>query len=244
MMSAAVPGNALGSRPSRRLRTKRASGSSRSAARRRAPGSTKSAGPDPEIIHASKILRNLLEGSTDKSFTVEKIVQSLGGNSAFGMSLLTFSIPEVLPIPVPGISALVAVPTGIIAAQMAAGKEQLVLPKFLLKRKIPRKALATAIRAIMPFLEKAERYVKPRWQWAVHPVSKRFIGVFILILALVIAIPVPGTNMPPAIAIFLISLGLIEKDGKLIALGILVGIAAIALIGGVFFGILSLLGLV
>ncbi len=194
-------------------------------------------------VRTSRILRDLLEKNPDKSFTVQKIVDSIGGTSAFGTSLLAFSIPEVLPIPIPGLFTVVVIPTGIISAQMIAGNKHLKLPKFLLKRSIPRKALATAIHAILPFLEKTEKYVKPRWQWAVHPASKRFIGAFIFLLALAIALPVPGTNMPLAIAIFIISLGLIEKDGMMITLGILIGVASLALLGGILVAALSLLGI-
>jgi len=53
----------------------------------------------------------------------------------------------------------------------------------------------------------------------------------------------PWTNMPLAISIFVISLGLIEKDGKMITLGILIGLASLALVGGLIFGALSLFGL-
>ena len=195
-------------------------------------------------VRTSKILRELLEKNPDKSFTVQKIVDSLGGSSSFGTSLLAFSIPEVLPIPIPGLFTIVVIPTGIISAQMIAGNKQLKLPKFLLKRSIPRKVLATAIHSILPFLEKTEKYVKPRWRWAVHPAAQRFIGTFVFLLALAIALPVPGTNMPLAIAIFIIALGLIEKDGMLITLGILIGLASLALMGGSIWGGLALLGVV
>ncbi|MCE0496694.1 MAG: exopolysaccharide biosynthesis protein [Methylacidiphilales bacterium] len=191
-------------------------------------------------MRTSKILRDLLEKNPDKSFTVQKIVDSIGGSSSFGTSLLVSSIPEVLPIPIPGIFAIVVIPTGIISAQMIAGNKQLKLPKFILKRTIHRKALATAIHAILPFLEKTEKYVKPRWQWAVHPASRRFIGAFILLLAAAMALPVPWTNMPLAISIFIIALGLIEKDGMMITLGILIGLASLAFLGGIIWGALSL----
>jgi hypothetical protein len=197
----------------------------------------------PRAKRTSKVLRELLEKNPDKNFTVQKIVDSIGGTSAFGTSLLAFSIPEVLPIPIPGLSAIVVIPTGIISAQMVAGNGQLKLPQFLLKRSIPRKALAAAIHSILPFLERTERYVKPRWQWAVHPASKRFIGAFVFLLALAMALPVPGTNMPLAISIFIIALGLIEKDGMMITLGIVLGLVSFALLGGIIWGALSIFGL-
>jgi hypothetical protein len=238
MTAAALPANVLTlPRSATRARSRKKTATARAKAKSAAKAGARS-------VHTSKLLRDLLEKNPDKSFTVEKIVNAIGGTSAFGTSLMVFSLPEVLPIPVPGISAIVVIPVGVISAQMIAGNGELRLPKYLLKRTIPRKALAGAIHAILPFLEKAEQYVKPRWEWAVHPAAKRLIGLIVFILALGIALPVPGTNMPLAIAIFVIAMGLVEKDGRMITLGILIGLASFALLSGIIFGALSLLGLV
>lgn len=192
----------------------------------------------PKVIRTSEILRGLLK-SKERKFTVKQILGALGTQS-FGTSLMAFSIPEVLPIPVPGISAVVVVPTGIISAQMAMGRREITLPKWLLKRSVPRKPLAAAIHSILPVLERLERVVRPRWKWMTSAAAKRFLGAFILLLAGLIALPIPGTNMPLAIAIFVIALGLVERDGAMIAAGILIGLASIALLGGIFAGLLAL----
>jgi hypothetical protein len=193
------------------------------------------------VLRTSEILKKILENNPQDYLTVDQIVSSLGTTS-FGTSLMVFSIPEVIPIPIPGLSAAVALPTGIISAQMMTGSGQIRLPKALLKRSIPRKAFAAAVKTIMPFLERAEKRVRPNWAWATSRSAKRFLGAFIFLLSVIIALPVPGTNMPPAIAIFIIGLGLVERDGRLIALGVLLGLASIALIGGAFLGIFSLFG--
>jgi hypothetical protein len=191
----------------------------------------------------SQILRDILAKNPDVTeFTVEQIVNSIG-ESSFGTSLMFFAIPEVVPIPVPGLAAVVVVPTAVISAQMAMGHQQIKLPKFMLKKKVPRRALAAAIRAILPFLEKAEKVAKPRWKWATTPLARRFLGLFIFILALSIAFPMPGFNMPQAISTFIIALGLTEDDGMLIAAGVLGGLASLALLGGAVFGLFSLFGL-
>jgi hypothetical protein len=189
----------------------------------------------------SDILRDILEKNPQDQITVEQIVSSLGTTS-FGTSLMIFSVPEVIPIPIPGMSAIVTIPTGILSAQMVLGSGEIRLPKALLKRSVPRKAFAKAVKAIMPFLERAEKRVRPRWFWATGPLAKRLLGGLVFLLAVVMALPIPMTNMPPAIAIFIIGLGLAERDGKLIALGIALGLACIALIGGAFFGLFALLG--
>jgi len=190
----------------------------------------------------SQILRDILANNPDHTeFTVEQIVNSIGETS-FGTSLMFFAIPEVVPIPVPGLAAIVVIPTAVISAQLASGQTQIRLPKFILKKTVPRRALAAAIHAILPLLEKAEKVAKPRWKWATTPLAKRLLGIFIFILALSIAFPIPGFNMPQAISTFIIALGLAEDDGLLIAAGVLGGLASLALLGGAVFGVFSLFG--
>lgn len=124
-----------------------------------------------------------------------------------------------------------------------AGKTEIKLPEFILKRTVPRQALERAIRAIVPILERAERVTKPRWGWATTPAARRFLGAFIFLLALAIAFPIPGFNMPQAIATFIIAFGLVENDGVLVVLGVIAGLLSLALLGGVVFGLFSFLGL-
>ncbi len=193
-----------------------------------------------EVQRTSDVLKALLENNSDEWFTVEQICAGLG-TSSFGVSLLAFSIPEVVPIPVPGISAIVALPTGVVSAQMIAGKKELRLPKWLLRRKVPRKALSAAIHAILPALKRIEKGAKPRGRWVSNPLTQRLLGLFIFVLALFIALPIPATNMPPAIAIFVTSLGMVERDGVLICAGILIGLASMVLIGALALGSFSLL---
>ena len=187
----------------------------------------------------SDVLKELISDESQPVLTVERIVKALGPTS-FGTSLMVFSIPEVLPIPLPGMTTVVVIPTGIISWQLIRGKPEVRLPNALLKRSIPRKAFAAAVGAILPFLERAERGTRARWHWVSNPVAMRFVGLFILMLAAVIAVPTPFTAMPAAISIIIISLGMVERDGVLISLGILLGLATIAMIGSIGLGILSL----
>jgi hypothetical protein len=193
------------------------------------------------VRRTSDILKELISDESQQVITVEQIVKALGPTS-FGTSLMVFSIPEVLPIPLPGMTVAMVIPTGIISSQLVRGKREIRLPNALLKRSIPRKAFAAAVGAILPFLERAERGTRARWRWASNPVAKRFLGLFILVMAAVIALPIPFTNMPAAISVFIISLGMVERDGVLISLGILLGLATIAMIGALGLGILSLFG--
>ncbi|HEV3066021.1 MAG TPA: exopolysaccharide biosynthesis protein [Chthoniobacterales bacterium] len=240
----AVPGKPFSeASPSVDGGTKRGPKRARKTGRTAAPvGSRrKSSEAKAAVRRTSDILKKFISDESQQVLTVEQIVKALGPTS-FGTSLMVFSIPEVLPIPIPGMTVAVVIPTVIISSQLIRGKREIRLPNALLKRSIPRKAFAAAVRGILPFLERAERGTKARWCWASNPVAKRFLGLFILIMAAVIALPIPFTNMPAAISIFIIALGMVERDGVLISLGILLGLATVAMIGAVGLGVLSLFG--
>lgn len=210
-----------------------------------APASLRPAKPakSPQPLRTSQRLRKLLADQPDRdNFTVEDIVRSLGDES-FGTSLMFFAIPEVLPIPIPAISALVVLPTAAISSQMIAGRKQIKLPNYILKRSVPRKALAGAIYAVLPVLERAEKRSKRRLEWATSPAAQRLLGLFIFLLSMAIAVPIPGFNMPQAIAIFVIGLGLVEKDGLIVAAGVVIGLLSLLLLGSVLFGLVSIFGI-
>ena len=198
--------------------------------------------PAPVAKTAGAAIKARPANKAQNPIRTSQLLRNLLLNNPFGTSLMFFAIPEALPIPIPGIATLLVLPTGVISAQMAAGKKQVVLPRFLLKRSVPRKALVKAISAVLPILEKVEKTTRPRWKWTSTPMAQRLLGVFIFLLAAAIAIPIPGFNMPQAIAIFTIGLGLVEKDGMLICAGVIIGLASFLLLGGVIFGISSFLG--
>jgi hypothetical protein len=194
--------------------------------------------PDVPSIRTSQMLREILtKNPTAKHFTVKQIVDSIG-ESRVETSLIFFSIPGMLPVP--GTSKLCGIPAGLIAGQMIAGRTQIKLPQFILRRSVPRRSLAVAIYAILPVLEMAEKAAKPRQLWASHPAVQRALGVFILLLALVIALPIFGFNVAHAASIFIISLGLAEQDGLAILIGVLAGFAPLILLTGASFSVKAL----
>jgi hypothetical protein len=186
--------------------------------------------PAVSSIRTSQVLREILtKNPTIKNFSVQRIVNSIGDHRP-ETSLMFFSIPSV--VPVPGTSKLVGLPAGMIAGQMIAGRTKFKLPKFILGRSVPRRSLAVAIHMILPVLERAEKVAKPRWRWASHPAAQRILGIFIFILALAIAFPILGFNVPHAAAILIITFGLVEQDGLAIVIGVVAGMASLVLAMG------------
>ncbi|WP_280110204.1 exopolysaccharide biosynthesis protein [Methylocella silvestris] len=186
--------------------------------------------PKSPAIRTSQALREILtKNPTVKNFTVQRIVESIGGAGS-QTSLMLFSLPAIVPFA--GASDFTGVPTGMIAGQMAAGRTQIKLPKFVLERSVPRRSLAVAIHAILPVLERAEKAARPRWRWVSEPAAQRVLAVFIFLLAIAVAIPMLGFNAPHAAAIFIISFGLAEQDGVAILVGVAAGVLSLCLMIG------------
>ena len=63
--------------------------------------------------------------------------------------------------------------------------------------------------------------------------AERVIGAFYLVLAVILTLPIPLGNVLPALAISIIALGMIERDGVWVLAGFAVGVAAMIVVGGV-----------
>jgi hypothetical protein len=174
-----------------------------------------------------------------ETFSVERILDSIakegfhagldsGMGAGMDASLMLFSLPAMVPVPRP--RGMVALPAGAIACQMIAGRKQIQLPRFIRKKSITRKALAVAIHAILPVLEAAEKVVRPRWTWVSHPIWRRLVGLFVLLMVIAIAFPLFGFNCLHATSIFVISLGMAEKDGLAVLIGVVAGAVALAIV--------------
>jgi hypothetical protein len=156
------------------------------------------------------------------------------GNRSFGFLLLLFALPNTLPIiGIPGVSTLTGVPLAIVALQMMTGLPEPKLPAWVTERSLHRDDFRRIIDAIIPWLRKLERLMKPRWLGITGPAGERWLGAFCLLLAVVLVLPIPLGNLPPAVAVTLVALGLIEKDGIFVALGLVVGAGSLALVAGV-----------
>ncbi|KJH70046.1 exopolysaccharide synthesis protein exod [Aliterella atlantica CENA595] len=149
------------------------------------------------------------------------------GDRAFGPMLLICALPEVLPLPVAGVSAIIGIPLMLVSAQLAIGLRRPWLPPWVANRSFKRTQFERLVRRTLRYLEKLEHLLKPRWRFLTTPIIERFIGLLLLVLAIVITLPIPFGNILPAIAIAIVSLGMIEKDGLAIAIG---GIGAVVIL--------------
>lgn len=111
------------------------------------------------------------------------------------------------------------------------------LPRFIGQRSVARDRFALLVDTAAPWLARAERLLRPRWSWLVNHRAERVIGAFCLLLAAVLALPIPFGNMLPALAICLIALGVLERDGLWVLIGTVTGLVSLFIVAGVVYAL-------
>jgi hypothetical protein len=165
-----------------------------------------------------------VRGESEK-VTVREIIDALDSRS-FGLAVLLFSLPSVVPMP-PGVPTVVGIILLIVSFQMVIGREDLYLPGILSKRAFDRKSLVGAFEGLAPKLAVIEKVMKPRLLFMTGRVGSIFIGVVVLVMAVVLILPLPpGGNFPPALACAVLGLGLAQRDGALVLIGLVVSVVA------------------
>ncbi len=143
----------------------------------------------------------------------------------FGMALLLFSLPLCIPFPKPpGLSTLFGLPLFFLATQQMLGRHTLWMPGFILKRSLSRQKMEKIIDLCLPVIKKVETLVRPRLERITLGHFSLLIGFLGAVMAAFISLPLPGSNMVPALGIALMSTGIMVRDGLTVIIGAVVGI--------------------
>ena len=152
------------------------------------------------------------------------------GDRALGALMFVFAVPNVIPVP-PGVSTVLGAPLIFLAAQLMLGRSPW-LPKVITQRSLLRTDFATLMRRVLPWLTKAERFLRPRVTVLALPPMEYLIGLICLLLAVVLALPIPLGNTLPALAISALALGVLERDGHWVVAGLIAAGVAAAVVSG------------
>jgi hypothetical protein len=198
---------------------------------------------ETEVLERPERLSELLRHVSQKAgarISLGEIADAMADRS-FGAFLVVFCLPNLIPLP-PGATFILGLPLVVIAFQMAFSRlDTIWLPKRLHDYTFDNKGFAAVLDKFVPWMEKAERWIKPRFWPRNARLFERFIGIFSLLLAIIIFLPIPLGNMGPAYALALMGLGMTERDGILILAGALIGLAFSVVVAYVGYEILTLI---
>lgn len=187
-------------------------------------------GEPDEGVRLSDVLNRIANDDSRERIAIGDLLDVMQ-ERAFGPLLLIFSLPNVLPTP-PGTSSVLGAPLIFLTIQLALGRDPW-LPRFIASRSIARADFAKFIGRATPWLAKAERLLRPRLGMFAHPPAEYVVGAMCFVLAVVLVLPIPLGNMLPALAICLLALGILERDGIWVLAGMTVGVGSLGVVWGV-----------
>jgi hypothetical protein len=189
------------------------------------------------LARTSEILSALAAGGGER-LTVGEILAVLR-DRAFALLVVLLGLPNCLPMP-PPIPLVCGLLLGFVALQISFGRPAPWLPKGLLRHSVARRDVDRALARALPLFRRLERFSRPRITVLETPAAMRLMGLILLVLALglLFAPPLVG-QIPLGIAVCLVGIGLVERDGLVVLGGLAVGSFGVTLSLGFVYAIVS-----
>jgi len=185
----------------------------------------------PPPITTRALFDQLAEGDPAEALTLGELLDRFSERS-FGLFLLIVMLPTFIPIPV-GVGAISGGLTSLIGLQFLLRLEHPWLPGILARRVIHRHRLIRFRDRMGKWLDRIERLTRPRnLALLQHPVAHAFTGLLLVVLGVLLSLPLPLTNYPFGLVLLAFAFALIERDGRLMLLAWVMGLAEIAVIVG------------
>jgi hypothetical protein len=146
---------------------------------------------------------------------------------AFGLFLLVLALPCCIPF-LYGVPQVVALPLLFVSAQVMIGRRLPWLPARLAARRVATGSLQSLSQRAAPWLMRIEAVSRPRLAALTHRPLDQLVGLALVVFSASILVPLPGTNTVPGIAVVIVAMGLLQRDGLMVILGGVLGSAWIA----------------
>ncbi len=168
-------------------------------------------------------LRDFVDQHEEERITVRALVTHTGDHGLMFL-LLIFALFCAVPLPIPGIHVFLSMPLFYVTTQMMMGRHSIWLPEKILASTLPRSGFVTLIQTTEPWFNRLDNWLSPRATFVSHPGMTPVWGAVAFFITCIIVIPLPLTNVVPALSIALLALGVQCRDGVATAIGVSVGL--------------------
>lgn len=199
------------------------------------PASSPSTIQQDDVSHnVTRLLRRLADDGGDAGLTLHEIRDRLD-ERAYGLLILLLSIPCLVPglYGVPQVVGLIVI---LLAGQMLVGREEPWLPRWFLNLRCK----GSWLKAMADFAETKlgwiDRLSRPRLRRFADEPGEKLAAVFMILATVTIVMPL--TNTIPSIALALLSVGLIQRDGLFVLAGCAVTTVWLTILGALGTGLL------
>jgi hypothetical protein len=193
--------------------------------------------PRPRPRRLSEEIDALLQIVAERPVRLREMIVVLRGR-AYMLLLILLSLPFCTPIPIPGLSTVFG---GIIAVIGLRLSLRLTpwLPDRLLDAQMSPKLVSTLLHAARKTAKGIEVLFKPRLSFLVDFLLLHHLYgamIFFSGLLLMLPLPIPFSNILPAMTIIFLAAALLERDGYFVIAGVLAFIVDAAFFSAIFLG--------
>lgn len=170
------------------------------------------------------------ELTEDETVTLGELRDRLA-RRGFGLLMILLALPTLIPVLPPGSAAAIGLLYILLSLQMLFGKDEPWLPKRLSRYRLSTRTIAALRTRGIPFLRRVERFSRLRPLLLDERIVSRGVAFIVLVLGIVLLSPLPFLNTLPALAVLLMGIGLLNRDGVFIAAGLLLTAVVLLAIG-------------
>ncbi len=196
------------------------------------PAPTPGSDVDQAVAKPTKISAELdlwLTGTGEN--TLGGLIEVFGKKSFAILFVVLLGLPA-LPLPTGGATHVFEIIAGLLALELIGGREQIWLPQRWRALELAGGGRQRFISALMKMIRKLERISRPRMAFVFdRRVSNIVFGLLVLggSAAAFLAPPFTGLDTLPSLGVVLLSLGVLLEDVLVVVVGLIVGLAGVAL---------------
>ncbi len=162
-------------------------------------------------------LRDAAAAIQEERVSVRAMAQA-HGPEAHGTLLLLLAMPCLLPVP--GVGTVLGLGMAALAVAMWRGRDAPCLPPRVADLELPRHWAQRVLEGLASVYALAGRHARTRLGHLAGPTWRSALALAVGSMAIIVVLPIPFGNLLPALALILIGLGLVFRDGLAVVVGL------------------------
>ena len=147
------------------------------------------------------------------------------GSATHGTLLVLFAIPCLLPVP--GVDIVLGIGVAALAGQMFSGPRDVRLPARVAAFELPRQIAQRVLEYLATFYAIGGRWTRARLGQFTDGTYRWLVATTAALMGALLVLPIPLGDFLPALALILLGLGLVSRDGAAVLFALAAAVVAV-----------------
>lgn len=185
-------------------------------------------------VTLGEALRHIISRIQGEQITLRELL-ILVGEQGLLLFCIVLTLPFLLPVSIPGVSTVFGIVIILVGIGITLNRVPW-LPAKLMERPIRNEHLVPTLEKGIQLAERMERWLQPRLiRITSGAIANRMNGMALTLSGVLLLFPlsfIPFSNTLPGVAVMLLALGMLQRDGYFVVAGYLALVATILYFGG------------